>query len=93
MDIWDEAKRRSNLEKHGVDFRRLMGLDWDRAWIFEDRRRDYGEARLIALVPLGRRLHAIVYTQRGGARRIISARKANRREVEAYEEAIDPAER
>lgn len=91
MDIWDETKRRADLEKHGVDFRLLAKLDWARAWVFEDRRRDYGERRLIALVPLGRRLHAVVYTQRNGARRIISARKANRREVEAYEDAIDPA--
>ncbi|MFM7344324.1 MAG: BrnT family toxin [Tagaea sp.] len=89
MLIWDEAKRSANLEKHGVDFRALAELDWDRAWVFEDRRRDYGETRLIALVPLGRRLHAVVYTERKGTRRIISARKANSREVAAYENALD----
>jgi uncharacterized protein len=60
--IWDDSKRRSNIAKHGVDFADLPDLDWTRAWVFEDRRRDYGEKRSIALVPLGRRLHAIVYT-------------------------------
>lgn len=92
MDLWDEAKRRTNLVKHGVDFRDLADLDWRSAWVFEDRRKDYGELRFIALVPLGRRLHVVVYTQRRGTRRIISARKANSREVAAYEDAIDPTE-
>jgi len=46
---WDEAKRRENLNKHGVDFLRA-------ALMFEtpvleqiDDREDYGEERMIAL--------------------------------------------
>ena len=85
MTTWDENKRLANLVRHGVDFRDLEGLDWRRALVFEDRRRDYGETRLIAMTPLGARLHVVVYVERGGERRIISARKANSREVAFHE--------
>ncbi len=60
-------------------------MDWEQALIFEDRRKNYGETRLIAIAPLGARLHVVVYVERGGERRIISARKANSREVAFYE--------
>jgi uncharacterized protein len=85
VDAWDENKRLKNIASHGVDFRGLGDLDWGRALIFEDRRRDYGEARLIAMAPLGARLHVVVFVARDGGRRIISARKANSREVAFYE--------
>ena len=85
MTTWDESKRVKNLSNHGVDFRDLEDLEWPRALIFEDRRRDYGETRLIAMAPLGARLHVVVYVERDGDRRIISARKANSRETAFYE--------
>ena len=89
MNSWDERKRFSNLAKHGVDFRDLDSLAWDEALIWEDRRRDSGETRLMALVPLGSRLHAVVYIERDDSRRVISARKANSREVDFYEAETD----
>ena len=76
MATWDENKHLVNLARHGVDFRDLEALDWRRAVIFEDRRRDYGETRFIAMAPLRVRLHVVVYVKRSGERRIISARKA-----------------
>lgn len=85
VNTWDEAKRVFNIAKHGVDFRKLDALVWDDAAIFEDRRCEYGELRLIAMVLLEDRLHVVVFVERDGARRIISARKANSREVEFYE--------
>lgn len=85
MTTWDEGKRLKNLSSHGVDFRDLAGLDWGRALVFEDRRRDYGETRSSAAAPIGVRLHVVVHVERGGERRIISARKANSREVAFYE--------
>ena len=42
---WDEAKRASNLAKHGIDFEEVRSFDWDRAPIQEDLRRDDGERR------------------------------------------------
>jgi uncharacterized DUF497 family protein len=91
--IWDESKRFANLAKHGVDFRDLEGLNWSQALIFEDRRRDCGEARLIAMAPLGARLHVVVYVEGSGERRIISARKANSREVVFYERETRSSDR
>jgi len=85
MPTWDENKRLSNLAKHGVDFRDLAGLGWSEAVISEDRRKNYGEQRWIAAAPLGDRLHVVVYVQRDGDVRYISARKANSREVANYE--------
>lgn len=92
MTTWDESKRRANLAKHGVDFRDLEGLDWERSLIFEDRRKDYGEMRLVAMTPLGMRLHVVVFVERG-ERRIISARRANSREVAFYERETRSSDR
>ncbi len=89
MFEWDEAKRRRNLEKHGVDFEDVWELDWENALRFPDSRKEYGEERFLALVNLGPRLHVCVYTPRGNNYRIISLRKAKRKEVEYYEEEID----
>ncbi|HLW92218.1 MAG TPA: BrnT family toxin [Roseiarcus sp.] len=90
VDAWDENKRLTNIANHRVDFRDLVGLDWNSALIFEDRRWDYGETRLIAMAPLGARLHVVVFVERDGGRRIISARKANSREVVFYEKETHP---
>lgn len=82
MFSWDETKRRSNLEKHGVDFNFVAELDWDRAVLRHDRRKDYGEDRLIAFVfhPAEERLYVAVLTPRPPDLRLISLRKANHRE-------------
>ena len=86
-------KRVGNLAKHGVDLRGLEDLEWREALIFEDRRRDYGETRQIAMAPIGVRLHVVVFVERGGEGRIISARKANSREVEFYENETHSSDR
>jgi uncharacterized DUF497 family protein len=93
VTTWDENKRLANLAKHGVDFRDLEGLDWRHAVIFEDRRAKYGEKWLIAMARLGKRLHAVVFVERGGERRTILARKANSREVAFYERETRASDR
>jgi uncharacterized DUF497 family protein len=77
---WDDRKSQANL------FRRGFGFDFA-ARIFEgdviervDDRRDYGEERIVALGCVDGEWLVVVYTWRGEARRIISARKASRRE-------------
>ena len=47
-----------------------------------------GEERYFALVPMSGRLYAVCYCVRGGARRIISFRKANKREEQGYAKAF-----
>lgn len=93
MNIWDAGKRAANLAKHDVDFRDLSGLAWSEAIVFEDLRRDNGERGLIAMVPLAERLHVVVYVERRLDSRIISARKANSREVAFYEKEARASER
>jgi uncharacterized protein len=51
----------------------------------EDRRYDYGEDRYLTFGRLRERMVAIVWTPRGSARRIISLRKCNGREIKRYE--------
>ena len=46
--------------------------------------RRYGETRYLAIGYIGDRLHAVVYTDRGDATRIISLRRANRQEEREY---------
>jgi uncharacterized DUF497 family protein len=86
---WDEAKRRSNLEKHGVDFVDAVLVLADAPLILEDTRRDYGEQRCLALGELHGLLFVVVFTLREGAFRIISARRANAGERRYYETRIE----
>jgi len=60
---WDEAKRRSNLAKHGVDFAAAQYLAWDSAVETVDARRDYDEVRWRALGMIGTRLHTLALYQ------------------------------
>ncbi|GAB6040886.1 BrnT family toxin [Endothiovibrio diazotrophicus] len=83
---WDDAKAVANRDKHGVDFHEAEAFEWDAALIDPDTRRDYGEPRFTALGPIGNRLYVMVYTVRGETLRIISLRKANRREFNRYAE-------
>ena len=86
LDVeWDEAKRAWTLGHRRIDFARLVGIfDDPRRWEREDARRNYGERRWVVLCPLGERVYHVTYTRRGAKRRIISARKANKREQRRY---------
>ncbi len=84
---WDDAKNASNRNKHGVDFALARHFEWDSAIETVDDRRDYGETRYQALSCIDNRVYCLVYTLRNGNVRIISLRKANRREALSYAEA------
>lgn len=81
---FNPAKNAVNVAKHGVALSEAASLDWDAAYTWSDNRRDYGEHRLVGLVPLNERLFYVVFLDRGEMRRIISLRKANAREVSRY---------
>jgi hypothetical protein len=78
--IYDDAKDAANQSKHGLSLSEAAKLDWDEALEWHDTRRDYGEARMIALGVIDERLYCVVYVDREDTRRIISIRKANYRE-------------
>ena len=80
---WDEAKRLGNVEKHGIDFIRAQRI-FDGPVLV--RHLPYGsEDRWIAIGLVDGREIAVIYTLRGKAIRIISARRARRNEREAYQ--------
>ncbi len=81
---WDDEKARSNLERHGIDFMDAAWFEWEAAKIAEDCRHDYGEKRFMAHGYILNRLVVLVFTMRGDIVRIISLRKANKREVKNY---------
>ncbi len=77
---YDFAKNSSNLEKHGVSFDIAFQLDWKTALYWIDLRKDYGEMRSCALALRDERLFFVAYVDRGRYRRVITLRKANKRE-------------
>lgn len=79
---WDEAKRRRNQRKHGLDFAQVVDLDWELGITSEQRKGD--EVRFLTYAPIRSRLYAIVWTKRADTMRVISFRKANKREVNRY---------
>ncbi len=85
---WDEAKRKDNIIKHGVDFADLRPLfEGLTVSVFDDRF-DYGEERFITFGALNGVVLAVVHTEIKNAIRIISARKATRYEEKTYFEEI-----
>jgi uncharacterized DUF497 family protein len=85
---WDDQKRQANIEKHGIDFADIKPIFTNPIVEFIDNRRDYGEIRTILLGQIKGRVLCVVYTQRGSIKRIISARKANKREQRKYYQSI-----
>lgn len=87
---FDPTKDAMNLAKHGFSLADAVGFEWDAAVVWPDKRRDYDEARMVALGYIGLRIMAVVFVDRPPEqpteRRIISLRKANSREVKRYAE-------
>ena len=85
---FDPGKDAVNLAKHGVSLALAVERDWEAALMWVDDRFEYGETRLIALAPFSGFLYYVAYVDRGRVRRVISLRRANRREVKHYVETI-----
>ncbi len=82
---YDPRKSRRSIVERGISFDLAERFEWDRAWVVEDLRRDYGERRFRALGMIEGRLHALVFTPREAVVHVISLRKANHREIRRYE--------
>ena len=85
----DPKKDRRNIAVRGLSLGLAEQLDWLTAQIWEDKRKDYGERRYCVLGLIEDRLHSVVFTPRDGKPRVISLRKANKREVKRYEKATE----
>lgn len=85
---FDPAKDAANQAKHGVSLSFAVELDWDAALVWIDGRFEYDEVRMIALAPKTDTLYYVAFVDRGEVRRIISLRRANRREAKHYVESF-----
>ena len=87
MFEWDEKKEKSNKAKHLVSFPFATRVfdDENRLTVI-DCRCDYGETRYITLGKVDNRVYVVAHTIRSSLIRIISARKANKRETKRYED-------
>jgi uncharacterized DUF497 family protein len=87
---WDEAKRRSNLQKHGLDFAHVADFDEASALTFEDRRGltdpkfAYPEPRYLSLGLMRGNLVALVFSKTEAGWRIISLRLATEKESKLW---------
>jgi uncharacterized DUF497 family protein len=82
---YDPAKRAMTLAKRGLDFEHAAEVFAGLTITFQDDRFDYGEVRWVTYGFLRGRLVAVVWTQRGGDRHVISLRKCNDKEKKKYQ--------
>jgi uncharacterized DUF497 family protein len=87
---WDSDKAASNLTRHGVDFEEAKSVFADSLFVtFSDPDHSDGEARyLIIGQSQNGRILVVSFTERKKLTRLISARKATRREIKDYEEDL-----
>ena len=81
---WDEAKRQSNLLKHGFDFLGIEDVFAGVTVTILDDRFDYGEERFLTIGLLDARVVVIAHTETPEIIRIISVRKATKNEEISY---------
>lgn len=83
---FDPDKNQRNIKERQIPFELVEEFEWETALIQEDKREDYSETRFCALGYIGIRMYHLVFTLRNDRIRVISLRKANRREVNRYAE-------
>ena len=82
---WDEKKSAINLSKHGIDFNAATKL-WDDEDRIQIQTAFPTENRIVVIGKIKEKLWAAIYTQRNNAIRIISVRRARKREARLYEQ-------
>ena len=86
---WNEAKNRSNIRKHGLDFADAEEMFRGFLLVRPDTREDYGEERSIGIGMIQGRVAFVAFAEPSqDTVRIISLRKADHEEREEYEKAI-----
>lgn len=85
---WSEAKRSLNLDNHGLDFVDAHLVFEGVTFSFEDDRFSYGEQRFVTLGLLAGIPVSVVHTESENEIRVISFRKATKREAQIYASEI-----
>lgn len=84
---WDEIKNVANIKKHGISFEEAKAIFDDVVFTSIDERFDYEEIREISIGTIESVvIVTVVHTDRGKVTRIISARKATKKERKKYYE-------
>lgn len=82
---WDENKSLSNKSKHGIDFKAAAEL-WNDPDRIEIQTKFTNENRNALIGKIGDKLWTAIFTRREYAIRIISARRARKKEINLYEQ-------
>ena len=82
---FDQVKNQRNICDRGLSFDLAQDVDLTKALIAVDDRHEYGETRFVALCHLDKRLHVLCFTETLNGIRVVSFRKANKREVARYD--------
>ena len=85
---YDPAKNARNIELRGLRFERVADFEFPSAIFWIDDRTVYPEVRISALGLLAGRVHALVFAETANGIRVISFRKANKREANRYAQEI-----
>jgi uncharacterized protein len=85
---WSETKRTANIKSHGLDFLDAPSVFEGLTFTFEDDRFSYGEQRFVTLGVLAGVAVSVVHTENEHEIRIISFRKATKRESKIYFDEI-----
>ena len=81
---WDEQKNQANISKHGIDFETATRL-WDDSNRIEIQTLFSEENRIILIGKIDKKIWAAIFTLRETAYRIISVRRARKREIYLYD--------
>ena len=93
MEItYDLTKNAKNISERDLPFSKVADFQWDSAIFTEDVRKDYPESRFVAVGYLDDRLHVLCFSETDLGIRVISFRKANKREEKGYEKDISTNE-
>ena len=85
---WSETKRAANIKAHGLDFVDAASVFEGLTFTFEDDRFSYGEQRFVTLGLLDGVAVSVVHTENEYEIRVISFRKASKRESQIYYDEI-----
>ena len=85
---WSETKRAANIKAHGLDFLDAASVFEGVIFTLEDDRLSYGEQRFVTLGLLAGITVSIVHTENENEIRVISFRKATKRESQIYFDEI-----
>jgi uncharacterized DUF497 family protein len=85
---WDEEKRERNIAKHAIDFIDCRDVFAGPTVSVPDDRFDYGEARFVTFGFLGGHVVAVAHTETTEIIRVISMRKATKREQALFFQAL-----